>query len=300
MSNLRPPQILSDLYRDLRDRRMLVPAIALLVAILAVPLLLSSSAAEEVAPLAPTAAVEGAAATEPAVLVEQAGIRDYRKRLSALKSRNPFDQQFTLPPAGAAVVGEVDGGLGVPVSTGETADAVATVGAATASGSSPVAPASISPTTSDDSDAATSDGVAPASEPTEAVEATPPPPEIRFYAGRVDVSIGPLGEATEYNDVRYLSFLPNEEAPVVAYLGLLEGGDEAIFSISSAVTMGEGEGSCAPKKPAPCQFLTLKVGEERYMTYGTDGPTYRLKLLDTEVVSVPDPRDADDLDELDE
>ena len=296
MSNPHPPQILSDLYRDLRDRRMLAPAIALLVAILAVPLLLSSSAPEQVAPLAPAATVEGAAATDPAVLVEQAGIRDYRKRLSALKSKNPFDQQFTLPPPGAAVVEEVDGGLAVSASTGETADAVERLGAATASGSSPVA-APVPDTTSDDSDAASSGGV-PASEPTEAVEATPPPPEIRFYAGRVDVSMGLLGEAKEYTDVRYLSFLPNEQAPVVAYLGLLEGGDEAIFSISSAVTMGEGEGSCAPKKPAPCQFLTLKVGEDRYMIYGTEGATYRLKLLDTEIVSVPDPRDPDDVDEL--
>ncbi len=300
MSNPHPPQILSDLYRDLRDRRMLAPAIALLVAILAVPLLLSSSAPEQVAPLAPAATVEGAAATDPAVLVEQAGIRDYRKRLSALKSKNPFDQQFTLPPPGAAVVEEVDGGLAVSASTGETADVVEPLGTATASSSSPVGPASVPTATSDDSDVATSGGVAPASEPTEAIEATPPPPEIRFYAGRVDVSMGLLGEAKEYTDVRYLSFLPNEQAPVVAYLGLLEGGDEAIFSISSAVTMGEGEGSCAPKKPAPCQFLTLKVGEERYMTYGTDGATYRLKLLDTEIVSVPDPRDPADRDNLDE
>ena len=71
------------------------------------------------------------------------------------------------------------------------------------------------------------------------------------------------------------------------------GGDRAIFSVSSEVDMGKGDGSCAPKKPDPCQFLTLKIGDERYMKYGLEGKSYRLKLLDTEVVRIPDPRESD-------
>lgn len=296
MSSLRPPQLLSDLYRDLRDRRMLVPAIALLVAILVVPVLLSSSAGEEAVAPAAAAPAQGAAATEPAVLVEEAGIRDYRKRLAALKSKNPFDQKFTLPPAGAAVVEEVDGGLAVAGTGADTADTVATADTTdpAISGLS-----SSAPTTSDTGSTPEDSERSPQSDVGAELETSEPlpPPEIRFYAGRVDVSMGPIGEGKEFDDVRYLSFLPNDKAPLVAYLGLVGGGDRAIFSISSAVEMGDGEGSCAPHKPAPCQFLTLKVGEERYMSYGTSGETYRLKLLDTDIVSVPDPRDPDDVDD---
>ena len=37
MKKLQTPALLSNLYRDMRDRRMLVPAIALVVALIAVP-----------------------------------------------------------------------------------------------------------------------------------------------------------------------------------------------------------------------------------------------------------------------
>jgi hypothetical protein len=37
-------------------------------------------------------------------------------------------------------------------------------------------------------------------------------------------------------------------------------------------------------------MLTLKVGDERVLKYA-DGTTYRLKLLGTRVVRVPDPRE---------
>ena len=50
---------------------------------------------------------------------------------------------------------------------------------------------------------------------------------------------------------------------MVAFLGLGEGGEKAVFSVSSDVVETDGEGSCAPKQPAPCQFLTLKIGEQR-------------------------------------
>jgi len=118
---------------------------------------------------------------------------------------------------------------------------------------------------------------------------TEPKPEIRFFAGRVDLTIGPLGKAKTIENVRYLDFLPNDKAPVVAFIGLGEGAKKAVFSVSRDVAETAGEGSCAPKKPSPCQFLTLRIGEQRTFKYA-DGKTYRLKLLDTHVVRVPDPR----------
>jgi hypothetical protein len=277
MKNLQPPQLLNDLYRDLRDRRMLYPVIALIVAIIAVPMLLGGTE-EPVAPPAPVVASDDGTAVESAVLVGEPGIRNYSERLAALKSKNPFEQKFQLPETADSAGAEiVDGGA-----------------AATDSGAAPVAT---------EDPAASSSGAAPAGDPemapadpgtsTEPVETEPAPPEIRFYAGRVDVAIGPLGKGKTYEDVRYLNFLPDDKAPLVAFIGLAEGGDRAIFSISSEVDMGKGDGSCAPKKPDPCQFLTMRIGDERYMKYGLEGKPYRLKLLDTEVVRIPDPRKPD-------
>jgi hypothetical protein len=116
-----------------------------------------------------------------------------------------------------------------------------------------------------------------------------PKPEIRFYAGRVDVTVGQLGNAKRVRDVRYLDFLPGDKSPVVAFIGLREGAERAVFSVSSDVAETSGEGSCAPKKPSPCQFLTLKIGEQHKFKFA-DGRTYRLRLLNTHVVRVPDPR----------
>lgn len=283
MRQIQAPQLLTDLYRDLRDRRLLFPVIALALAIVAVPVLLGGSEPVAAPGPAPLASDRGTA-VESAVLVEQSGIRNYSKRLAALKQKNPFEQKFALPEAGETATGEdaaagADPLIPADAGSGESADPIGSPSALSTGSSGLSTP---------EADLAAPEG----SEAPETVETSEPaPPEIRFYAGRVDVSMGPIGEGEEYEDVRYLSFLPNDEAPVVAYLGLVGGGDRAIFSISSDVEIGEGEGSCAPKKPAHCQFLTLKVGEERYMSYGTDGATYRLKLLDTHIVRVPDPSD---------
>ena len=53
-----------------------------------------------------------------------------------------------------------------------------------------------------------------------------------------------------------------------------------------------GDGFCSPKKAAGCQFLSLPVGGERYFKLEPDGTTYRLKLIETRFVRVPDPRDG--------
>ena len=80
----------NDLYRDLVDRRMLVPVIALLVAIVAVPVLLKSEPPAPAPPAAAAAPAEGTDEVSPAVLVSDPGVRDYSKRLSALKKKNPL------------------------------------------------------------------------------------------------------------------------------------------------------------------------------------------------------------------
>lgn len=277
MKNLQPPQMLNDLYRDLRDRRMLYPVIALIVAIIAVPMLLGSSE-EPVVPPAPAVLSDEGAAVESAVLVGEPGIRNYSERLAELKSKNPFKQKFQLPETPESAGAEVVEGGSAATDSGATPVATEDP-AASSSGTPPPTDTEMAP-----ADPGTS---------TEPVETEQAPPEIRFYAGRVDVAIGPLGKLKTHEDVRYLNFLPDDKAPLVAFIGLAEGSDRAIFSISSEVDMGKGDGSCAPKKPEPCQFLTMKAGDVRYMRYGREGKAYRLKLLDTEVVRISDPRKPD-------
>ena len=106
-TQIQVPRAVEDLYRDMRDRRLLFPALALIVAIIAVPLALSASKEPAPAP-AVFQPPEGSEAVAPAVVTEQqVGVRDYRKRLEGLKSKDPFAGSFASDDASAAGDGEL-------------------------------------------------------------------------------------------------------------------------------------------------------------------------------------------------
>jgi len=251
------PQFLSDVIRDLRDRRLLPVALALLAALVAVPLLLSRSA-EAPPPLAPTAALpEGASQAQPAVLTEPVGIRDYRKRLEALKSANPFDQQFKPPT----------------VSDGALSDAASLASAPTATADAAAG------------EGATESGGAQASPQDTGSSAPPPEPEVRFLTRRVDVKVGPVGSLERRENVRTLKVLPSKQKPVLSYLGTNEAGNQAVFLVSRDVTAVDTDARCMPSS-ADCEFLVLEEGEDARLDYEPDGITYRLRLLGIESVAL--------------
>ncbi len=280
MKNVKAPQFLSDLYRDLRDRRLLLPAIALAVALVAIPMVLKGTGSEAVPPPpAAPVAVEDAAAVQSAVLAEQVGIRNYRKRLAALKEKNPFTQRFA-PPAANELAGDI-------ASTDTTATLPTDTSTASSSSSST---SSTSTSTGTDTAPILDDG---ASGPEPQPEVVTEEPKIRFYTSRVDVTTGPVGDLKKVDGVRGLDLLPNDRKPLVSFLGISETGDTAVFLVSADVTATDGDGSCAPKSPAPCQFLTLKEGETRYLDYGPDRTRYRLTVRKIRVVRVPKPNGLD-------
>jgi hypothetical protein len=263
---------MTDVYRDLRDRRLLFPAVALLVALIAVPVLLRKPAEPLPAPPAATAPSADETAVTAAVLVDSSvPVREYEKRLAKLKSKNPFEANIKISNGDSS--GSSDGG--------GSSDATVTDSGATV----PAAPDTTAPTTpSTPSAPSTPDTTTPdTTEPTQ--------PEIRFFAGRVDVTVGPIGKGKDIDNVKYLTFLPDDSAPIAAFVGLTGSGrsESAVFAITSLAEVGDGDGTCAPHKPDPCQFLTLKPGESRYIKYGNK--TFRLKVRDTHIVSIKDPRD---------
>lgn len=280
MSKVQTPQFLNDLYRDLRDRRLLIPAVALLVALVAVPVLISGGGSEPVATPAPSPLATGdATEVESAVLVEETGVRDYRKRLEALKSRNPFAQKFAAPTPESVALEEpapsaVDTGASSAAPT-DLPDVASSVPDSTST-STPPEPVSTPP-------AGDSTGAEPP-KPTRVVEQ-------RFYSFRIDVAIGPLGEVKKVDDVRELDFLPSAKNSVVAFLGVDERGGKATFVLDADVLGSRGDGRCLGGGDAGvCQFLVLKAGEERIFDLGPGVPAQRLKLLDIHAVEVKAPK----------
>jgi hypothetical protein len=259
MKQVRAPSFVNDLYRDLRDRRLLVPGLALLVALVAVPALLASGSPSVAPPPVPSPAEPTAA--QPAVLAEQVGIRDYRKRLEALKSKNPFKQQFALPtPESVAIADDPSGTEAEPTTSTDTA-----TGISPGSTLSPATPADPVPSAGGTS--------------------SPPPGHVKhatkLITRVVDVTLGPLGEAKQYDNVRRTDVLPSNDDPIIAFFGASPNGKRAAFLLSAGVVNSDGDGTCAPA-PDSCYFLEMKEGDQRYLHIQPEGElepvVYRFKL----------------------
>lgn len=294
------PKFLNDLYCDLRDRRLLLPIAALLVAIVAVPLLLSNSSPAPLPPAVP-AATDQAAAVTPAVLAESSGVRDYQKRLVALKRTNPFEQQFTNQPKSASVrvdSGNADGSITVqgsgssttPAPTSSSPSSTATTGTSVAVPTNTGAP-STSGAPPSTSGAPT---VNPTGSPSGGSDPGSPAPddssgEPTLYTGTADITFGPLGDATRYRAVKRFEMLPDEKLPVVAFLGLSVDAQRGYFLIANDVSETSGDGSCSPKRPSPCQILALSIGDQRTLKVEVKQQTYRLRLTGTNIDQISDP-----------
>jgi hypothetical protein len=120
------------------------------------------------------------------------------------------------------------------------------------------------------------------------------PDEVRWFAFEVDVLTGPAGDTHRRNNLQYLDVLPSDANPVAVYTGVVEGGDAALFMLSTDVVGADGKGSCIPA-PSDCRFQSLKEGEEEKIDYapnGGDADTYVIDVKDIRVDEVKGPRKA--------
>src|ERR1051325_7128765 len=93
-----------DVVYDLRNRNLLLPVIALLIALVAVPVLISrggSSGGAGSFGFGTTSAGTSPEA-ENAVVAYHPGIRNYKQRLKRLSAKDPFTQQYTSAPGGSS------------------------------------------------------------------------------------------------------------------------------------------------------------------------------------------------------
>lgn len=258
---------LADLYHDLRDRRLLPVVAVLLVAIVAVPVALSTGSGSpppSSGASGPTSAA-GGGTDEAAVRAEvgASAVRDWRKRLGELKRKNPFRQPFSLSGGGS-----LDGTL--PETVGETVAIGGESGVATGD------------------EAATGDTGTETSTPTSVKTATETATETvvkeqtKLVSHKIAVKVGPVGDLERRKRVGELDLLPSASIPMVVFLGVSESGKRAFFLVSSDVAGTDGDGKCL-LSASDCELLLLREGESEDLDYaagGADDGTYRLKLLD--------------------
>ena len=81
-----------------------------------------------------------------------------------------------------------------------------------------------------------------------------------------------------------LAMLPHASVPLLIFLGVSAGGDEAMFLIDSKLHAGEGEGTCRPT-PERCATVGLEPGEQQTFV-DDEGRGYFIQLDQIRAVSV--------------
>lgn len=242
------PPFLRNLTADLVGRRLWPVAVALLVALVAVPVVIRGGAEDPVVSMADAPAGDAADATS-VTLAEQEVKANRRGAL-----RNPF----TVPPTPKKALPASGGGSagGTPAPTGGTG-------------------ADVSGGSGGDMPSAGGWGEVPGVVPVDAAPAGPTAAERASW--RVDLRFGRDGDLASRTDVPRLSPLPSAEDPFFVFLGVLADGKTALFLVSSDA-QATGDGTCLPS-PEVCDRVEMQAGETEFFDVTTpEGETQQYQL----------------------
>src|SRR5262245_29251219 len=201
-----------DVIYDLRSRGLLPVVIVVLIAMVAVPILISRGGnGSSSATLQPTAGAAQAPPETKAAVVSYtpAGIRNYKQRLDDLSPKDPFRQQFAHSAAAAS----------------QLSSTVTTTTAATGSGSA-----------SPSSDSTITGGTGGGSGRQTGKKKSKKKSAKTTYSYSVTVMAGEADATlTPFKNVASLTPLPSQTAPVVLYWGLSSDFRTALFLVSNKV-----------------------------------------------------------------
>lgn len=260
LPEIKTPQFLTDLVRDLRERRLLPLIVVLVVAIVAVPIALSKSESQPVntAKSGLPASAIAATASHLTVVPDTPGLRDYHRRLRNLSATDPF---VPHAPAGSS-----------------QPDTTQTQSSATAASSS-------SASTTSSPSGATADNGSTTSETETSVVHT----ETKYFSYAIDVRVvnttsgGGAATSDKSNtsvrrNLPTLTKLPSRKTPAVVFMGVSADAKKAILLVSSNVQSAFGDGRCVLGSQ-DCQLLALEPGAPETFVYGADGRTFRIQVL---------------------
>jgi hypothetical protein len=291
---LKVPAVLSDLYYDLRDRRLL-PLIGLLaVAIVATPFLLGQGS-EALAPPPTPAAIqalkesEGRPTASLTVVEANPGLRDYRRRL---RNRTPLDP-FREPPQPnlkGAQLGKGSSGKEGSSSSSASFNSTSTTTekSTTKEGSKTTTKTTKTTTTTTGKGSGGSggdkgsNGTKGSNDDGGSTAGGGGGNKATVYTVDVQISTpgqtGATTEPVERRNVEPATPLPGKKIPVVTYLGAGSGAGRALFSVSKQVSAVYGEARCVSGKDT-CEVLELEPDFPVTLVYGAEAARYKIKLL---------------------
>jgi hypothetical protein len=230
---------LLDLWHDLRAKRLWPVAVLLVVALAAIPLVLKKHASTPAATSAASAAPAAGADSGKAIVVADSDTSK-NSTLGVFNKKDPFKPDKAVlaaahpkpapAPSNNQPSGGSNGGGGSQPSGGNSQPSGGNPGGGSNGGGAPAQPAP---------------------QPVQ-----PPKPQGPF-AYTVDVKFGRFGKARTHHNVQKLDVLPNQNNPLLVFLGVNSAGNTAVFLTDTSLKAA-GEGSCKPDGNT-CSFLYLKL-----------------------------------------
>jgi hypothetical protein len=262
---------LLDLWHDLREKRLAPVAVALLVGLVAVPLVLAKPASDPAPAADPAASASAKPDKEELAALAKVTLGEEEvgkgSTLGVFDPDNPFN-----PPKGAMKKDDADdslpgggGDAGAPSgggSTGSSGGGVDTGGG----------------------DINFNFGDAPGGDNTGGSDpGTGGGTQTTVYKFVVDITFEANGRTRRIKGLEKLDMLPNESSPLLIFMGVTAKGSDAVFLVDSTLEAA-GEGRCKPS-PSECAFAYIGAGSEYYFTED-DGDTYMVKVDEIRRVKV--------------
>jgi hypothetical protein len=259
--------VLSNIVKELRERKLWPIAIGLIVALVAVPVLLSKKAPTNLVVPQPNGGLPYSTGSAlPTISVKTA---PGASKLAG-RGRDPFTPQHVATTATVTAT--------TPTTPTASAPSTGTTGADTTTTSSGGGSSSSAPVT-------TSPATTPAPTPTTPAPSTPKPAPKPAPSGLTDkqtyeVSLAITnanGGLNTIDPLQRLSVLPSVQQPLLVELGVLQGGKHVLFAVEPGAAVG-GPGTCTPG-PIDCEILSLAPGQTEGVSKQTPSGTTPVALF---------------------
>jgi hypothetical protein len=261
-----------NMLKELLERKLWPIALVLVIALVAVPVLLTKKAPTDIVtpPTGPLPYSSGT--TLPAISVQTS---PGNSNLTG-KGRNPFTPQHVATTS--TVVATIPA---VTTTTPTTSTGTTSVGSgSSSSGTSGGTGATVTPTTPTVSTTP--------SKPTPTTPTTPPKPAPTTLTGTESYHVSLAlteanGNLNTLDPLERLSILPSQQQPMLIDLGVLQGGKSVMFVVEPG-TVVSGTGTCTPG-PIDCELLTLSPGQKAGLSKQANGGTTAVALLAVNSIS---------------
>ncbi len=257
-----------ELWHDLRAKRLWPVAALLVVALVALPVVLKKHSSADSGTTAPAAAAPSAADnSSKAVVVAATGGSGQSSTLGVFNKKDPFKPDKAALTAAHPQSSTPSSSSSTQSSSSGSQTTQSGGGLGGGAGSAPSSPGNSG-----------GGGGAPVT-----VQPVKPQAPKGPFAYTVDVKFGKRGELRLHHNVQKLDVLPNQNNPLLVFMGVTSDGKTAVFLTDTSLKAA-GEGTCKPDGNT-CSFLYLKLGSNSdtedlsQLAADGSGTEYTLKLV---------------------